>query len=402
MAGPVPRLYEALLRCHLAEHRQMAFVSGPRQVGKTTTCRALASPGAYLSWDDPADRRRILVGWNGISEQAQLQRLREPPATLVLDELHKFGRWKGFLKGLFDSHANSCRVIVTGSSRLDVYRRGGDSLMGRYLLYRMHPISVGELVRSEPPDSEIRPPAALDDEEFHALWEHGGYPEPFVKRDRRFSLRWRELRRHQLLREDLRDLTRIQEIDRIEILERLLSERSAHQVVLAHLAEEVKASVDTVRRWLGTLASLHHGFLVRPWSKNVAKSLRKEPKWFATDWSGIDDPGARAETFVACHLWKAVEGWQDMGLGVYELRYLRDKEKREVDLLVVRNRKPWFLVEVKNADTRLTPSLEHFQRQTRAEHAFQVVVEADFVASDAFARRGPTVVPARTLLSQLL
>jgi predicted AAA+ superfamily ATPase len=320
----------------------------------------------------------------------------------VLDELHKFGRWKGFLKGLFDMHGDHCRIVVTGSSRLDLYRRGGDSLMGRYLLYRMHPLSVGELVRPEPAEEEVRPPLPLAERDFSALWEHGGYPEPFVKRDLRFSRRWRELRRHQLLREDVRDLTRIEHLDQLEILERLLGERSAGLVVLARLASEVKVTVDTVRRWLGVLSSLHHGFLVRPWSKNVAKSLRKEPKWFATDWSGIDDPGARAETFVACQLWKAVQGWQDMGLGAYELRYLRDKEKREVDLLVVRNGRPWFLVEVKHRETRLTSSLQHFQRQTRARHAFQVVLEEDFVAADCFGRVDPCVVPARTLLSQLL
>ncbi|MGH7822439.1 MAG: ATP-binding protein [Candidatus Binatia bacterium] len=396
------RLHDQLLRTHLATHRQMALVSGPRQVGKTTTCRALASPGGYLSWDDPADRRTVLAGWKAIAEQAAVERLRETPLTLVLDELHKFGRWKAFLKGLFDGHAEQCRIVVTGSSRLDVYRRGGDSLMGRYLLYRMHPLSVAELARPEPPEAEVRPPVALAEPDFAALWNHGGYPEPFLKRDTRFSLRWRELRRHQLLREDIRDLTRIRELDQMEVLERLLAERSAGQIVLAHLANEVKVSVDTVRRWLGALASLHHGFLVRPWWKNVAKSLRKEPKWFATDWSGIEDPGARAETFVACQLWKAVQGWQDIGLGVYELRYLRDKEKREVDLLVVRNRRPWFLVEVKHRDTRIAPTLEHFQRQTRAEHAFQVVLEEDYVDADCFARRDPCVVPGRTFLSQLL
>ncbi|MCC6765380.1 MAG: DUF4143 domain-containing protein [Deltaproteobacteria bacterium] len=157
-----------------------------------------------------------------------------------------------------------------------------------------------------------------------------------------------------------------------------------------------------LRRWVDTLTALHHGFLVRPWFKNVAKSLRKEPKWYATDWSGIADPGQRAETFVACHLLKAVQGWSDLGLGTYELRYLRDKEKREVDFVVIRDRKPWFLVEVKHADTSLSPSLAHFQRQTGARHAFQAVLEEPFVDADCFTRRDPCVVPARTLLSQLL
>ena len=141
---------------------------------------------------------------------------------------------------------------------------------------------------------------------------------------------------------------------------------------------------------------------MRPWFTNVTKALRKEPKWFLRDWSGIEDPGQRAETFVACHLLKAVEGWTDLGLGAFELRYLRDKLKREVDLLIVRDRKPWMLVEVKASDTRLTESLGYFQKATKAKHAFQAVIDLPYVAVDCFSRIDPVVVPARTLLSQLL
>jgi uncharacterized protein len=150
------------------------------------------------------------------------------------------------------------------------------------------------------------------------------------------------------------------------------------------------------------LVRLHYGFLVRPWFKNVAKSLRKEPKWFLRDWSGIEDVGARAETFIACHLLKATEGWTDLGLGQFELRYLRDKLKREVDFLIVRDRKPWFLVEVKNGAGKLSDSLRYFQAQTQARHAFQVVLDRPFAAVDCFTRTDPVVVPARTFLSQLL
>jgi len=152
---------------------------------------------------------------------------------------------------------------------------------------------------------------------------------------------------------------------------------------------------------VGALASLHHGFLVRPWFKNVSKALRKEPKWYLCDWSGIRDPGQRAENLVACHLLKAVDTWSDLGLGDFELRYLRDKEKREVDFAVVRDGRPWFLVEVKLSDTSLHPHLAHFQRQTGAEHAFQAVADLDWVGTDCFGRSDPCVVPVRALLSQL-
>ena len=167
-------------------------------------------------------------------------------------------------------------------------------------------------------------------------------------------------------------------------------------------SQEVGVAVDTVKRWVDLLERLHFGFRVRPWFTNVSKALRKEPKWFLRDWSNVEDPGARAETLVACHLLKAVEGWSDLGLGRFELRYLRDKLKREVDFVVVRDRKPWFLVEVKTRDTSLSEALRYFQATTRAPHAFQAVIEQPYIDVDCFSRNEPVVVPARTLLSQLL
>jgi predicted AAA+ superfamily ATPase len=395
-----PRFYDALLRDHLARHRQMALVSGPRQVGKTTACRAVAD--AYLNWDNMDERRLLLKGPASIATAVGLDRLRARPPVAVIDELHKHSKWKGLLKGLFDTYGDRAKWIVTGSSRLDVFRRGGDSLMGRYLLYRVHPWSVAECLRPEITEKAIRPPREIDEDDWRALVVHGGFPEPFLKRDPRFTNRWRSLRHEQLSKEDLRDVTRVQELGAIEVLMRVLEERSAQQLVYSNLATEIGVAVDTIRRWIDLLGRLHLGFLVRPWFRNVTKSLRKEPKWFLRDWSGIADEGARAETLVACHLLKATEGWTDLGLGHYELRYLRDKLKREVDFVVVRDGKPWFLVEVKKADANLSPALAHFQAQTGAEHAFQVVLDLPYEEANCFAHRKPIVVPAKTFLSQLL
>ena len=395
-----PRFYDALLRDHLARHRQMALVSGPRQVGKTTACRAVAD--AYLNWDNMDERRLLLKGPAAIANAVGLDRLRARQPVAVIDELHKHSKWKGLLKGLFDTYGDRAKWIVTGSSRLDVFRRGGDSLMGRYLLYRVHPWTVAECLRPEITEKAIRPPREIDEGDWRALVVHGGFPEPFLKRDPRFTNRWRSLRHEQLSKEDLRDVTRVQELGAIEVLMRVLEERSAQQMVYSNLATEIGVAVDTIRRWIDLLGRLHLGFLVRPWFRNVTKSLRKEPKWFLRDWSGIADEGARAETLVACHLLKATEGWTDLGLGHYELRYLRDKLKREVDFVVVRDGKPWFLVEVKKADVNLSPALAHFQAQTGAEHAFQVVLDLPYEEANCFAHRKPIVVPAKTFLSQLL
>ena len=397
------RIYDTILADHLERHRQMAFVTGPRQVGKTTTCRGLSS--GYLDWDNADDRRVILQGPAATAQRLGLERLRAEPPRATFDELHKYRRWKSFLKGFFDTYADSVRVLVTGSSRLDVYRRGGDSLMGRYFLYRMHPFTVAEAICADLPDARriIRPPQRITEADFAALWEHGGYPEPFLKRDLRFSRRWRTLRQQLLLREDIRDLTRVHELGQLSTLVDLLLARSTQQVVYSDLGREVQVSVDTLRRWIDTLCGIHLGFLLRPWFKNVSSSLRKEPKWFLRDWSGVSDEGRRAETFIACHLLKAVEGWTDLGLGDFQLGYLRDKRKREVDFLIVRDGKPWVLIEAKKAEGQLSGALAHFQEQTKAPYALQVVLEADYVDADCFAtRRGPLVVPARTFLSQLL
>ena len=397
----IPRTLETALRTHVESLGQMAFVSGPRQVGKTTACRAVAPDATYLNWDDLEDRGIILAGPGAVADRLGLERLAERPALVIFDELHKYRRWRTFLKGFYDRHSARVRILVTGSARFDVYRSGGDSLMGRYFPYRLHPLSAGELLDPGETDAELRPPRPLPPSRWESLWTHGGFPEPYLKADARFSTRWQRQRHDLLIRYDVRDLTRIQEIDQLEILLRILLERSGSQVNYSGLATEVRASADTIRRWIGALGRLYHGFLVRPWHRNVARSLRKEPRWYLRDWSDIADPGARAETFVACHLKKAVDVWEDAGLGRYVLHYLRDKEKREVDFLVVRNDEPWFLVEAKQGDARLSPHLSYFQKAVGAPHALQVVVDADYVEADCFGGGRPVVVPARTLLSQL-
>ncbi len=396
-----PRLYDAVLAEHLASHRQMAFVSGPRQVGKTTTCRRHADE--YRNWDNLDDRDLMLSGPAELARRLGVHRLSEAVPVALFDELHKFPRWKTFLKGVYDTYADRLRIVVTGSSRLDVYRRGGDSLMGRYFSYRMHPFSVAEIASRELPDPQrvVRPPGTVDAPDFGALWVHGGYPEPFLKRDIRFSRRWRSLRLRQLVREDVR--ARVQHLDQLEVLVQRLGRGSARQLVYDRLARDVRVSVETARRWVAALCDFHLGFLVRPWFRNVSRSLRKEPKWYLRDWADIEDVGDKAETFVACHLLKAVDGWNDLGLGRFELGYLRDKEKREVDFVVVRDGEPWFLAEVKHRAEAVGPSLGYFQEQLAAPFAFQVVVDAEAVDADCFAAPGPPlVVPARTFLSQLL
>ena len=173
-------------------------------------------------------------------------------------------------------------------------------------------------------------------------------------------------------------------------------------MVAASLANEIRVSENTIREWVAVLKVLYYGFEIRPWFRNIENSLRKTPKWYLRDWSAVSDEGKRAETLVACHLLKAVECWSDLGLGKFELFYLRDKQKHEIDFLVARDDEPWFLVEAKKSDNVLSPQLDFFQKATRAVHAFQVVLDAPYIESDCFSRTKPVVVPALTFLSQLI
>lgn len=397
------RLYENLIRTHLAEDRQIVMLTGPRQVGKTTTARLAAGDHSYLNWDRQTDRMVITKGADAVAARLELSTVRASRAIVVFDEIHKYAKWKTFLKGFFDVYEAQTRVLVTGSARLGFFRRGGDSLMGRYFLYRMHPLSLAELVRTELGAAETGPPSRPDPEALPQLLAYGGFPEPFVKGTARFYNRWRRLRSELLFREDLRDLTRTQEAGQVEVLSELIASQAGSLANYSSLAADTNVAVDTVRRWLTVLESLFFCYRVRPWFRNVPKSLRKQPKFYLWDWSLVPDEGARRENLVASHLLKAVHAWTDAGPGDYDLFYLRDKAKREVDFLVTRQGQPWFLVEVKSSARRdLNPNLGYFQHVTGARHAFQVTFDLPYVDADLFARTDPVRVPALTFLSQLV
>jgi predicted AAA+ superfamily ATPase len=413
------RSYETIITAHFSEHQQMVLVSGPRQVGKTTLARSIqsAKDTHYLNWDDFNDRELLLQGGTAIAQQVGLDHLRAETVLLVFDKIHKFSQWKQLLKGFYDHYAGQCHILVTGSARMDTYKKGGDSLMGRYFNYRLHPFSVGELLvrdevtdlhdpgqdDSERNDQEIYSPEHLSDTDFDALLRWGGFPEPLMKKDKRFFNRWSRLREQQLLQEDVRTLTNVQELGQLEMLALLLKSQTGQLTSYTSLAKKVRVSVDTIRRWLVILESLYYCYSIRPWTKNVTRSLMKEPKFYLWDWSQCTDTGARNENFIASHLLKAVHHWTDIGLGNYALYFLRDKEKREVDFLVSRDDNPWFMVEVKSSiNQKLSPNLEVFRKQLNLEHVFQVAIDGEYVDQDVFSVNRPVIVPAKTFLSQLI
>ena len=402
------RLYSHLIQEHFRKNRQMLFLMGPRQVGKTTLGKETmnwASDVYYFNWDNLNDRDVILQGPNGLVRHINIAKGRASPPVIVLDEIHKFKDWKTLVKGFFDTYAHSgeLRIIVTGSARLEMFNAGGDSLMGRYLRYRVHPFSVAELLNRTPHDQIVQQPSPPTEKLFYKLFEFGGFPEPFLRDEEKFCRQWRLLRHQQLFEEDIHELTHIHEIKQMELLAIQLERHVSSLTSYTTLAKHVRVSIETVRRWLSVLSGLYFCFGIKPWSQNLTRSLLKEPKYYLWDWSLVSDLGARAENFVASHLLKAIHYWTDCGMGEYELFFLRDKEKREVDFLIVKDHHPWLLVEVKYSNHKsLSEALPYFQKATQAPHALQVVFDAPYEPIDCFSYQRPMIVPMQTFLSQLV
>jgi len=400
------RAYESILEEHLAKFRQMAFVSGPRQVGKTTLSLEASSEHpnhVYFNWDNDDHRAIILRGPQAIAEKARLDEVHTDLPVIVFDEIHKYKNWKRFLKGFFDTYEKKCRIVVTGSARLDIYKRGGDSLMGRYFLYRLHPLSVREIADPSVPKQEIQKPLEISNEDYEALYTYGGFPEPYINRNDSFFNRWKKLRMDQLFREDIRDLTRISELSHTQLLAEILQEEASHSLNQAILAIKVGISPPTLKRWIEILKNLYFCFTIQPWTKNLSRSLIKEPKIYLWNWAPVEDPGAHFKNFIASHLYKAIQFWTDQGYGEYGLYYLRDKDQRNVDFLVTKDRKPWFLVEAKTSGEKgISKWLYYYQEKLKVPHAFQVAADLPYVDRDCFEYKEPVIVPAKTFLSQLI
>jgi len=352
---------------------KIAFINGPRQVGKTTMAESLLSDlkqsSHYYTWDDDEFRKAWIKGPKDL-----LSRLK-PGSTVVFDEVHKDRKWKSKIKGLYDIFKNDLCFIVTGSARLDFYRKSGDSLQGRCFPYRMHPISVGETNR-------VKPPPETSWEENHAhsfpwkdLLQYGGFPEPFFSQNAEKIRRWQRLYRERMIREDLRDLQEVRDVRLVESLALLLQERVASQLSYESIREDLSTSFESIKRWIDLLEALYFCYRIKPYSKDLNQSLKKEPKLFLYDWSLVSNEGARFENMVAGHLLKSCHAWTDCAMGEFDLHYIRDKQKREVDLFVAKNGKPFALIEVKSNQSTPTPSLLHYQKVLKPKFCIQVVKE---------------------------
>ncbi|MBI2338914.1 MAG: ATP-binding protein [Deltaproteobacteria bacterium] len=379
----------------LTDDRKMAFIAGPRQVGKTTLAQAMLAGGpgdeGYYNWDIETHKKMILKDpvyfWQAPPDT--------PPQRIVLDEIHKYPRWKRFLKGLFDANRRRVEVLVTGSGRLDVYQRGGDSLFGRYHLFHLLPFSVGELLKRDgPPPSpddclgrffDSLPSPATD--YFETLWKFGGFPEPFFAADDRKLVQWQNDHRQLVLREDLRDLTQVRELGLVESMIHLLPERIGSPLSINALRESLGVNFKTAQNWIKSLERLYYLFCLRPYSARLDRALRREEKVYFFDWSVLEDPSKRFENMMAVHLLKACLIWTDAGYGQFNLHYVRDKEKREVDFVITSKNRPYLLVEAKLSETESDRSLLYFLERLKPQKgACQIVRNGE---ATRLVQRGP-------------
>lgn len=360
---------------------KIAFVSGPRQCGKTTLAKMMLSDrgaGIYRNWDQIEFRREWTKNPSSLVPEAKGKKT----PILILDEIHKERHWKRNLKGIYDTLESPCDIMVTGSARLGVYMKGSDSLLGRYFSFRLHPFSMLELEKADMPRPEevienlfsITPghsknrQANLDD-----LLHYGPFPEPLFGQDERKTRMWRLNREQLVIREDLRDLSRLPDLSRIEMLAALVPERVGGLFSVASVREDLECRFDSLKRWLDWLKELYYLFEIKPYSKKIPRSLKREGKVYLWDYGAIRDEGAKFENLVACHLLKACHFWTDTGEGDFRLCYLRNKEKQEIDFLITRNSKPWLPVEVKLSDVTPSPNWNKFMRLLPCKRGLQLV-----------------------------
>jgi hypothetical protein len=350
---------------------KMVFIGGARQVGKTTFATKIIakhySRFAYYNWDKRSDRKKIIKSdWPGDAE------------LLILDEIHKYKRWKTLVKGEYDKLKENFNFLITGSSRLDIFRKGENSLQGRYHYFRMHPFSLAEFLNINERSGLFK---GIDlslghsPKEFDLLFEYGGFPEPLLKSNERFSRRWHNEKIERMFREDITDLEVIRDLSSMKLLSDFLPSKVGSLLSINSLREDLEVSHRAVSHWLDILEAFYYHFRIHPYYKRTVRSIKKEPKLYLWDWSEISDSGRRFENMIAVHLMKFCHFLYDYEGYKANLFFLRNVDKKEVDFLVSLDDKPWFAVETKNSLSAPSKNLFYFKDRLNIPFVYQVIRE---------------------------
>jgi hypothetical protein len=320
--------------------KKMVFISGPRQVGKTTFSKLLFnhfSYPLYLNYDALEDRSVL-----------DKRKWRNTTDLIILDEIHKKKGWKNYLKGIYDTKPKHLSILVTGSARLETFRKSGDSLTGRFFAIRMLPLSVKQLQNNN------------FNFAMETLLSNGGFPEPFYTNSEVDRDRWKNQYLDTMIREEVLDLERIHELNSLKHLVDLLRRRIGSPISYRSLSEDLSISPNTVKRYIDILESLYIIFRITPFYKKIQRSIQKEPKVYFFDWSLIQEEGPRLENFVAVHLLKHVYATNDFLGKQIELGYLRTKDGREIDFCIHNHDKILNAIEVKSSDYEASRNCKWF------------------------------------------
>ncbi len=358
---------------------KMVFLGGPRQVGKTTFALNLLGGDethpAYLNWDDLAAKRALLQGALPGDEK-----------LIILDEIHKYKGWCNLVKGFYDSNKSKRHFLITGSARLDHYRRGGDSLQGRYHYHRLHPFSLYEANHTPTPD------------DLRHLLQFGGFPEPFFKANARHWKRWQRERQSRVIQEDLVSLERVVEVSQMDLLSQVLPARVGALLSVNNLRQDLSVAFETAERWIVILENLYFCFRIQPYGLPRLRAARKEKKLYMWDWSICENEAARFENLVASNLLKYCHQREDCEGDRMELRFVRDSQGRELDFVITQNGSPLFAVECKTGDKALSRNIAYFAARTNIPLFYQVHMgDRDYEIAASKARVLPFTTLSRIL-----
>ena len=365
--------------------RQMRFVAGPRQVGKTTLAKAFLSNNNsldnYYNWD----QRKIKISYRQNPYFFSEHLLGQAHCWICFDEIHKMPKWKNILKDFFDTYEDRVTFIITGSARLDLFRKSGDSLAGRYFLFHLFPFNLRELLKREMPLKFLNDPnnfienilsrTTYEQKAIEHLLRFSGFPEPMLKASDNFHIKWQNDYIDHILNEDLRPLSKIAEIENIANLFYLLPTKIGSPLSINSLKEDLEVSFPTIKNYVKALDLVYMIFAIKPYSKKINRSLKKEEKIYFYDWTRIEDKGIRFENYVAFELKNMISLWNDAGIGRFELCYVRNRAGKESDFLITYNFQPWILLVAKLSYSKIESHHIHFAKMLGNIPFIRIVLE---------------------------
>lgn len=360
--------------------KKMVFISGPRQCGKTTLAKTFLAKSnsntvsSYLNWDSGIDRENIMR-----------EQFPAGSGVLVLDEIHKYSRWRQVIKGLYDKRNHELQILITGSGHLEHYKHGGDSLQGRYFSYRLHPFSISEIGTGKK-------------EDLLSLFQFGGFPEPFLQASERETRRWSRDYRSHIVNDDINTLENVKDILLIELLSIRLPELVGSPLSLNAIRHDLQVTHQSIARWLLMLENIYMIFRIYPFGGPNIRAVKKEAKHYHFDWTVIENEAARFENLVACHLYKWIHFHQDYNGFNMELRYFRNIDRKEVDFVILKNSKPIYFIECKIKGKDINPALKYLKQHFPDVETCQIALHRD---DDFLNKDGIHVCPAYGFLYNL-